>query len=569
MAKTVVDTVAIAWSGIVVVYLIVIATGLFRARHYPLLVVRGARFMMLMCGAAIVHVISATVTHQHDETLEALERVSCVLWGYWLPYLSVGVWFTAQFLQVVTYTAMLARDVSRVGERRILYARPFVALVTMTPPAIIAMVVTALPNASRADAATGACTSVFGAKLAIALWVAMCVLMLAVSLVGVRRKLARDAAREMPRQWIVLLVAVAVAVAQALIVVVAVRGFDVVANRAIATFTVGALYAVAMSVLALRPLWKVLRRDTEYVSAESDRLKAVCQPLPSVILLMDHTSDAPAQEVLLVVADFLKYCASPDMPWMIRPNGERTHPSRLVKLYVATDAWTRRRLNDTAYKRHPMHTTPLYDRKVTNGFPPLISQDITRSARTILKEFFDPPYGTHDVALHHAGQLYMPDDLARVVSYEIKHAIDGEEQSDAFREVLWWALETLDAYFGKTYMTEIIYRRPVWYEQGNVREIIREASQAENLERFKAGGVDFESQSSRHRSTEAAPRTTIQHYEMASSSDGSSDVSSSDSSSNSGDYDLELQHGWARDVRSLIASPATPVNSPSPQKDGE
>jgi hypothetical protein len=493
MAKTGYDAFAIVWSVAVVAYLGILTVGLFCARERPFLAMRGARFMMAMCCAAIVHVVAATVAHQHAEELEAVERLSCVVWGYWLPYLAVGVWFSAQFLQVLSYTAMLAQSVSRVRTRRAIFARPFVAVVTMTPPVIIAVVVSASPDASRVDAETGACTSKIGAKVAIAVWVAVCVLALAMSLAWSRIVLVRDAAREMPRQWIVLAVAVAVAVAHVLVVVVAAGGFADVVNRVVATLTIGALYAVAMSVLAARPLWKVLRRDADYEFVEAEKLRSVHQPLDSVLTLLDHTADAPAPEVELVIADFLLFCAEPGRERMVRRDKTETHPVRLVSLYTAADAWTRRRRASTAHKRHPSYLAPLYGRKATGGFPPLISEDITRTAANVVSGFFDPPHGESTSAAETAGELLMPRKMAQTVATAVDLARPrGEEPSDTFREVLWWVLETLDTYFGEMYMTDHIRRRAVWLNDEDVRNVIKAAANAESLARLQTGGVVFD-----------------------------------------------------------------------------
>lgn len=493
MAKTGYDAFAIVWSVAVIAYLGILTVGLFCARKRPFLAMRGARFMMAMCCAAIVHVAAATVAHQHSKELEAVERLSCVLWGYWLPYLAVGVWFSAQFLQVLSYAAMLALSVSRAGTRRVIFSRPFVAVVTMTPPVIIAVVVSASPDVSRVDAETGACQSKIGAKVAVAVWIAVCVVALAVGLAWSHRIIARDASREMPRQWTVLAVAVAMSVMQVLVVVVAAGGFDDVVNRVVATLTIDMLYVVAMSVLAARPLWKVLRRDATYEFVEAEKLRAVHQQLGSVLTLMDHTADAPVPEVELIIADFLLFCSEPGRERMVRHDNKETHPSRLVNLYVAADAWTRRRRAATAHMRPKSHVAPLYGRKATGGFPPLRSEDITRTAANVVSGFFDPPYGESTSEVETTGELLMPRKMAKAVATAVELARPrGEEPSDTFREVLWWVLETLDAYFGEMYMTEHIMHRAVWLSE-KVRNVINAVANAESLARLQTGGVIFDS----------------------------------------------------------------------------
>ena len=109
MAETVCDTDAIVWHTVVIVgsviaiaYLAILTVGLFCARKRPFLAARGAYFIMFMCMVAIIHIIAVTVTIQHDAVLEAVERLSCVLWGDWLPYIAVGASLTAKYLQVFT-----------------------------------------------------------------------------------------------------------------------------------------------------------------------------------------------------------------------------------------------------------------------------------------------------------------------------------------------------------------------------------------------------------------------------------------------------------------------------------
>jgi hypothetical protein len=102
MGKTVYDMVVIVGSVIVIAHLAILTVGLFCARKRSFLAARGAYFIMVMCTVAIFHIIAVTVTDQHDAVLEAAERLSCVLWGYWCPYIAVGAWLTAKYLQVFT-----------------------------------------------------------------------------------------------------------------------------------------------------------------------------------------------------------------------------------------------------------------------------------------------------------------------------------------------------------------------------------------------------------------------------------------------------------------------------------
>jgi len=487
MPKTIADGVVLVWAGAVMVYLLILAGSLAYHRKKPFLAARGARFLVVMCLAAVLHIVTAIVGHQHADSLEDVERMSCVLWGYWLPYAAVGIWFSSQYLQVMTYIAMLSYSLTWIGTRRVLFVRPFVAVFILAPPVLISIATTASPTAARIDPVTGECTSALAAKMAIAVWLLLCVAGLAVSLSLFRRTLSRDAMREMPRQWAVLIVSVGAAATQAYVVVVASTGFDDVANRVLATASISTMYAAAMSVLASRPLWKVLTSDQRYARMQETQLAETQQTVVSILRLMECAK--PSRDTRLIVADFLLACSDPKCSRMDRGSEGITHPMRIVAFYAAMDTWVQRNLGD-AYN----HEQIPYGRRDRDGFPPLISTDITRTARDIMRQNFPARFGGDGSCDSDAvGPLNVPHDLAEAAQSIIAStSIANEPEVSIFRELMWWCIEILDAFFGKDYLNAWILQRPIYVHEQGVRMAIIHVRQQEAASRLAEGGVKVE-----------------------------------------------------------------------------
>jgi len=487
MAKTAWDGAAIVYSSAVVLYLLGLCAGLVATRRRPFMAARGARFLAIMCAAGVVHVVSATVGHRHDASMDALEELSCSLWGYWIPYVSVGVWFTALYLQVVTYTLALTRHVSFRGLARILKLRPFFGVITLLPPIIFSAIATS--GGSRAD---GACASVLALKVCIATWLVACMVVLSLSLIWFRRMVPRDAVREFPRHWIVLVACAVAVAAQVYVTVVASRGLDYVANRVLATLVIGALYTVTMSVLALRPLWKVFSGDKTYQDAEDHKLATTQQTIDSVLRMVENSYDNPSRSVRIIVADFVSFCAEHTQPWCDRGHGITTHPAGLVALYVSMDAWTQRALGSAND-----YTASPYGRRDAGGFPPLFSQDIVRTAQEIVQFYFPPPYGTaltrnddsdessRSGAPTNYGPLCLDEGIVRRVVETMRTA----EVATLFQELMWWVLDTLDTFHGSRYLTVHLMRRDIYAQNVGVREVLVSLLRAESHAHLELAGV--------------------------------------------------------------------------------
>ena len=496
------DAVAIAIACVAVVYLLVLMCGLISVRYKPVMAARGARFMAVMCAAGVVHIISATVAHQHSPVLVSLERMACSVWGYWLPYVGgVGVWFTAQYVQILTYSSMLTLRVNNMGLRQILFARPFVALITMLPPVLISVVVSAVPGATRVDPETDACVSDAWAKYLVAAWLGACIIALATSLVCFRRGVTRDPTREWRRQWVVLFASTGATAGQAFVVVFASQGLHSATNRFLATVIIVLLYVTTMSWLALRPLWWFLREDTVAQEAEEEKLVTTQQPVRSVLRLMENSYDTPSRAIRMIISDFLQWCAEPTQERLRRKGGKQTHPRDLVQFYQALDAWTAKNLGPTYdYKKNP------YGNRLMGGFAPSFTRATEQSAAEIIATYFSTPYGSApsenvqlddiDAAEDDEGDdgeayavivdpLIIPGDM---MTTSVQKSRDTPQPVDTFRELMWWTLEVLDRHLGEKYLVQVLHGRPV-YLQEDVRLAYQATLQRESHTRLQHAGV--------------------------------------------------------------------------------
>lgn len=487
LVKTWLDGAAVATGLAGVVYLLVVMIFVIRMRDHAIMATHGSRFIAIMCVAGAVHIIASTVAHRHSEYLELVEVQSCVLWGYWLPYMAVGFWFACQYLQTLTYTVVLSRMFTQTGARRVIFSRPLIGTAILLPPLIINTLVSLIPNVAFVDPGTQACASQIWAKLVISFWIASCIALLAFTIVAVRRSFQNDAVREMPRQSMVLVISVAAAGAQAFVIVIAGRGLDDVANRFIATATITIMYVLAIGILAHRPLWKIRRGNDGYVQTQTFGLQSLQQPVKSVIQLLDLTAQEPKQEIRLVVSDFIDWVARFERPRMsVSRDQAPTHPSGLAALYASCDYYTYIKMKDI-----PEYDVDSYGNRFDGGHPPLFASDArTRTAKEIVTTFFEPPNGEHAGANSDVGPLHIPQHIIDGVMAKCS-AADTSVPPDIFVPLLWWILSHLDAYFGDEYLATAMLRSDMFLGNKNVRLVITDVYRKQSQDRFGQAGIDL------------------------------------------------------------------------------
>lgn len=515
MTGTVGDFVAVGVAALVIVYLLVLCGGLLRHRNSLVLKTQSATYMVLMCVAACVHISAAVVTHGHFDFLDALEQSSCVVWGYWLPYTSAGVWFTFLYLKLLSYIAPFSRSVTDDGVRFFAALRPGLAVITMLPPIVINTVVTAIPDVSGVDEDTGACTSIFGAKIAVSAWVTVCIFLIAGTLLWYKRH-ANDPLGQFPRQWVILAITATATIAQAVIIVFSGSALGDAIGRFGATISLVAMYALIMGILAHRPVWKATRRHASYTAMMEGVIMSQQRPIQDIMELVDNPKIPVSSTVRTIVADFIVFC-SEQTAKMDRGGVFPTSGKLLVAIWMQADHWT------TSHKDYDPprddHGTALYGRYNDDAFPPLFSSGINYSASQICATWFAPPYGKRDHTNEYDGDAHLPHTIMRRCA---RNAGAREPPVDTFRDLLWYLLRELSTYYGHDYMNRAVHNRDIW---ATIAPHIVEFRTLNSQGRLMEIGIDVDGDSSQH--TAAVPVVTdrpVSNNPFASSSDSDSDT---------------------------------------------
>ncbi len=485
----VLDIVSISYAAFVSATLLVFAVLLCYRRRVRQLQTRSPLLLSLMAVGGVVHIVAETVTNQHTPRLSSIERMSCVLWGYWLPYVfGAGLFFTALYLRLFLYTAGVSVWCSTVqGVAKARRSRILIVFVTIGPMVAIAALATTTPGATGVSPVTGQCESDLTFKGCVAVWFVVCIVVLMGSVIVFRSSFARDVAHEARKQCLVSLMGVVVAGTMAFVLVFAETGLDDPINRALATCSAVTLYVWSLGVMAAKPLWRAMRngpaggRSDSFDPLMRHALSTMEQPVTTVRYVLENATDASVARKLF--ADFLVYCASNVRPSNVHGGDddggdesnamppEPLYSQPAAACYAQMDYWTTRKLDDLV-------TVDDEDAEVeerTRGFPPLVSEDLVRSDVDITNKYFDLTYVAHeDIGL---------DDRAKATLLD---TIRGTAGPDKFRDAMWAVIDVLDRGFGAHYLTHDIYARDVYMDVdggavGNMIVMMKRAKAREHL----------------------------------------------------------------------------------------
>lgn len=453
----VLDLVVVCYGIFAAFCMIILAIFAFLYRKDPIMRARNVPMTCLMCVGAAVHIISEVVANRHLNFLSAIEVTSCPLWGYWLPYVfGVGLFFVGLYLRLFTYTTAISREFSALSAMRARRLRLPVAIATLLPIVLITVLVTIAPGATFTD--SGACKSQNGYKAAVGVWLGTCIFALVLSVFVFRYGYVRDIVREARKQVFVAILGTIVFAAVVFVLIFAEDGLDRLANRAIATFSISTLYLWALGIMCGRPLWKVVRGDTSYSKIHDEQLELIEQPIESIRTVLERGEDRRA--VRLLFADFLSYCKDETTPMMDLGGGKTASAQHTAALYGAMDNWT--------------HTRPstFGDQVDADQFPPLVSNDISRTSRDILAHWFSRPGAPQFV------DIGMDSSLRDYTTG--KHMSEGDV-TNLFRRAMWWTVDRLDHFYGSHYLQTVILTRGIFSSaaDGSVRLLLQDLRRSE------------------------------------------------------------------------------------------
>lgn len=480
------DIGVLIYASIVVVFLVASSCMLCYHRKARPLHTRNPLLMSAMAFGGSMHIVAEMITNQHAVELSWVEQLSCVFFGYWMPYaLGAGVFFTALYLRLFTYTAGVSvwcashESVSRARRSRVL-----IVLVTLAPIITVAILATVTEDATHIDSTTGQCRSAIVFKGLVAVWIVICILALMVSVVVFRRGFARDIIGEARKQCLVSIMGTVVAGAEAFVLVFAETGLDDPVNRALATFSAATLYLWSLGVLAARPLSRAACGDTEkYDPLMSKQLGTMEQPLTSVRYVLENGLDsAGAGTARTLFADFMMYCATNKNPMALQGSDHVIFSQPAATCYSCMDYWTQRKLHEEQDRDDDDDSGETQEdaddgegvssnsggardsgddgdgdgdsRPGTpgrNGFPPLVSQDVVRSDENIIALYF------HDLPQEDIG--LNPEQRADVLA-----DIRSRRDSSKFKRAMWAVVDLLDKVYASEYLNRAIYGRDIYSE---------------------------------------------------------------------------------------------------------
>lgn len=444
------DVAALIYASLVIVLLIASSFMLCYHRKARSMHTRNPLLMSAMAFGGSMHLVAEMITNQHLDVLSRVEQLSCVFFGYWMAYaLGAGVYFTALYLRLFTYTAGVSvwctsqESVSRARRSRLL-----IVLVTLGPIITVATLATVTEDATHIDSTTGQCRSAIVFKGLVAVWVVLCILALMVSIVVFRRGFARDIIGEARKQCLVSLMGTVVAGTEAFVLVFAETGLDDPINRALATFSAATLYLWSLGVLAARPLSRAVCGDAgKYDSLTSERLGTMEQPLTSMRYVIENAGD-DVSTARIVFADFILYCTTNERPKGMQGTNRVIFSQPAAACYSCMDYWTQRKLGEEDKDDDDDDSRPGTPR---NGFPPLVAQDIVRSDDNIIELYFrDPPQ--EDIGLSQDQRAFLYADIR------------SHGDSSKFKRAMWAVVDLLDKVYASEYLNRAIYGRDIYSE---------------------------------------------------------------------------------------------------------
>ena len=474
MGTVVFDWLVLAYAGIVA--LLIAVTGLLyvRFRRNSVMQARNVPMLFLMSTGAFFHIVAEMVGNRHVKELTLIEKSSCVLWGYWLPYVfGAGLFFTGLYLRLFTYTSAVSRNFTEIGARRALRLRIPIALLTLCPILALCVGMTFIgDNGAFVDGETGQCESHQVYKIAVGAWMSVCIVILVASVVIFRSGFVSDILGEVRKQVLVAFMGIVVMVAVVFVLVFAESGLDNAYNRVVATLSVTTLYMWALGIMGMHPLWRVMRKDHSYAKVLNEGFDRMQQPLESVVAVVERNEDRDLTRSIF--GDFLDYCEEDMRPIMDRGRARTTIPQQVVVMYRVMDAWTHRVISAHAYN-------PDEKIEILEGMPPLVSDvGIMRSAQEIVTQYFT------NAGVPGFVDLYM--DASVRTHTTRKHMVDGDP-IDTFKTAMWWAACLLDDFFGAVYIDADIMGRELFQNKElntPVRILLTELRREEGRRRVQA-----------------------------------------------------------------------------------
>ncbi len=474
MGTVVFDWLVLAYAGTVAILIAVTGFLYIWFRRNPVMLARNVPMLFFMSTGAFFHIVAEMVGNRHVKELTLIEKTSCVLWGYWLPYVfGAGLFFTGLYLRLFTYTSAVSRNFTEVGARRALRMRVPIALVTLCPIVALSIGLSVIDDdGAFVDEETGQCESGRIYKIAVGVWMSICIMILIASVAVFRGGFVADILGEVRKQVLVAFLGIVVMVAVVFVLVFAESGLDNAYNRVVATLSVTTLYLWALGIMGMHPLWRVMRRDHNYAKVLDEGLDRMQQPLESVVAVIDRNDDKDLTR--LIFNDFLEYCADEMRPGMDRGRARHTDPRHVVLMYRVMDAWTQRVISAHAYN-------PDEEVEILEGMPPFVSEaGILRSAQEIITKYFT------NTGVPGFVDLYMDASVRTHTTH--KHMVD-KDPIDTFKTAMWWAANLLDDFFGTTYIDGDIMGREVFQSkehETSVRVLLTELRRDEGRRRVQA-----------------------------------------------------------------------------------
>ncbi len=473
MGTVVFDWVVLAYAGIVAILIAVTGFLYIWYRRYRVMKARNVPMLFLMSTGAFFHIVAEMVGNRHVKELTLIEKLSCVMWGYWLPYvLGAGFFFTGLYLRLFTYTSAVSRNFTEVGARRALRLRIPIAMLTLCPIVALCVGMSLIGDEGAfVDEETGQCESHRVYKIAVGAWMSACIIVLVGSVCIFRGGFVADILGEVRKQVLVAFMGIVVMMAVVFVLVFAETGLDNVYNRVVATLSVATLYLWALGIMGMHPLWKVMRGDADYQKLLDEGMERMQQPLESVVSVIERGEDKGLSRVIF--GDFLQYCGEEMRPMMDRGRGRFTNPQQLMAMHSVMDAWTLRAMEAHAYSDEELD-------EVLEGMPPLISESgIIRSVQEIITKYFT------NSGVPGFVELYIDASVRTHTTH--KHMVE-EDPIDTFKTAMWWSANLLDDFFGGEYIDGAIMSRDIFRAReldGPVRALLMELRREEGKRRVQ------------------------------------------------------------------------------------
>lgn len=250
--------------------------------------------MLIICG--IINLWGNFVANEHLNFVIPLHRYSCVLWSFWIIFISLSGWFTFMFMRLLYRSYQLHPAFKNLSEEKKKIICNWVLLLIATPIFSICFYAT-YNNSSIFDPEKQSCTTESTAKIMVLTWLVTCGLALVVTSIVLERGIRSMWLTEYKSHRKIIAVAIFITLVNICINIFGLQRYMI--GRCIFTSLVALLHFYCIAKLLVYKIYKCINRDEDYSKRYAQSILAVDANMYSIKELSNSSA---------IMDEFMQYC---------------------------------------------------------------------------------------------------------------------------------------------------------------------------------------------------------------------------------------------------------------------